>query len=422
MTQTIAPHRIGQPSPLIFHLGAALATYGQALLAAPRADSPNFPWRPELAEAARRLGPDLDQLEVAREIAARLRQTMAGLEIWQCHPYRRALAEPPAVWQEGCTRLLDYGQAPEATDPEGPPVLVVPSLINRGYILDLVPGRSALRAMAATGLRPLLLDWGTPGRAEAGFGLHDYGAERLVPALHHARALAGRDVGVVGYCMGGTLAVGLAALAPEGIAALATLGAPWDFASTRGVAGSLRAMIRAEGPARTERLLLGMGEAFGEVPVSIFQMLFAMVNPIQAAVKFQKLARLDPGGEAALLFVALEDWLADGVPMPAPAARDLLVRWQIENTPARGTWRFLGAPVDPARIRVPTLVFAGHSDSIAPPALAEPLAAAIPGARLMRPRTGHVGMVVSGTAGGSVLRPLARFLHANGRGRSAYRG
>jgi polyhydroxyalkanoate synthase len=165
-----------------------------------------------------------------------------------------------------------------------------------------------------------------------------------------------------------------------------------------------------------------MGEAFGQVPVSLFQMLFAMVNPIQAAVKFQKLARLDPGGEAALLFVALEDWLADGVPMPAPAACDLLVRWQIENTPARGTWHFLGKSVEPGRIRVPTLVFAGRSDSIAPPALAEPLAAAIPGARLMRPGTGHVGMVVSGTAGGSVLRPLARFLHANGRGRSAYRG
>jgi polyhydroxyalkanoate synthase len=226
VTRNIAPHRIGQPSPLIFHLGAALATYGQALLAAPRADSPSFPWRPELAEAARRLGPDLDQVEVAREIAARLRLTGAGLEIWQRHPYRRALTDPPAVWQAGCTRLLDYGQAPEATDPEGPPVLVVPSLINRGYILDLGPGRSALRALAAAGLRPLLLDWGTPGKAEAGFGLHDYGAERLVPALHHARALAGRDVGVVGYCMGGTLAVGLAARAPEGIAALAILGAP----------------------------------------------------------------------------------------------------------------------------------------------------------------------------------------------------
>jgi polyhydroxyalkanoate synthase len=213
--------------------------------------------------------------------------------------------------------------------------------------------------------------------------------------------------------MGGTLAAGLAAREPSGIVALATLGAPWDFTSVRGVAGSLRAMIRAEGPTRTDALITALGEAFGMVPVSLFQLLFAMVNPIQAVLKFQRLARLDPQGPAARLFVAVEDWLADGVPMPAPAARDLLIGWQIENTPARRSWHFLGGAVEPGRIRVPTLVFAGRSDSIAPPALAEPLAAAIPGARLRRPRTGHVGMIVGGAAGGAVMRPLAQFLLAH---------
>ena len=55
------------------------------------------------------------------------------------------------------------------------------------------------------------------------------------------------------------------------------------------------------------------------VPVSLFQFLFTLVNPLQAALKFQKLARLDPDGPAARLFVALEDWLADGVAMPVGA-------------------------------------------------------------------------------------------------------
>ena len=68
-----------------------------------------------------------------------------------------------------------------------------------------------LRWLAGQGLRPLLLDWGTPGPAEAAFDLGRYGAERLVPALAEARRLAGRPVPVIGYCMGGTLAVGLAA-------------------------------------------------------------------------------------------------------------------------------------------------------------------------------------------------------------------
>ena len=138
----------------------------------------------------------------------------------------------------------------------------------------------------------------------------------------------------MGYCMGGTLAAGLAARAPDGISALATIGAPWDFASTRGVAGGLRAMIRAQGPERVARQIDALGRAFGLAPVPVFQTLFALVNPMQAAIKFQKLARLDPASAAARHFVALEDWLADGIPMAAPAARDLLIDWQIRNLTA----------------------------------------------------------------------------------------
>ena len=183
-----AAHRVGEPSPLIFHLGAALTAYTFALLAAPRADSPDFPWADGLAGSAAALGGDLDQIEIACEIAARLKATVAGLETWQAHPYRRTLADPPAIWEAGCSRLLDYGAAPEAADPAGRPVLVVPSLINRAYVLDLVPGRSLLRWLAAQGLRPLLLDWGTPGPAEAGFDLEAYGT---APAAAGARRGAG---------------------------------------------------------------------------------------------------------------------------------------------------------------------------------------------------------------------------------------
>lgn len=405
-----AAHRVGQPSPLIFHLGAALTAYGQALLAAPRADAPNFPWSGDLGGAAAKLGPDLDQVEIAAEVAARLRRGIEGLEIWQAHPYRRNLEDPPEIWRAGCSRLLDYGAVPGARDPSGPPVLVVPSLINRAYILDLAPGRSMLRWLAGQGLRPLLLDWGAPGPEEIGFDLHDYGEKRLLPALDHARAATGGRVALMGYCMGGTLSVGLAARRPEGIAGLVTIGAPWDFRSTLGVAGGFRAMLRSQGTGKIEGLIDSLGQVFGFAPVSLFQMLFALINPMQASVKFQKLAALDPASAEATHFVALEDWLADGIAMPVGAARDLLVDWQIRNLTASGQWRFLGGAVTPRAIEAPALIFCGRADSIAPPPLSEPLARLIPGARVARPATGHVGMVVGRGAPGQVWRPAAEFL------------
>jgi poly(3-hydroxyalkanoate) synthetase len=156
-----------------------------------------------------------------------------------------------------------------------------------------------------------------------------------------------------------------------------------------------------------------MGEAFGLVPVPFLQNLFALVNPMQAALKFQKLARLDPAGPAAEIFVALEDWLADGVPMPAEAACDLLVGWQLRNLTATEDWDFLGGKVVPSRIRAPALVVCGESDSIAPPSLARPLAAVLPEAAVRVARTGHVGMIVGSEARTAVWRPLADFLRAH---------
>ena len=173
-------------------------------------------------------------------------------------------------------------------------------------------------------------------------------------------------------------------------------------------------MIRAGDAARAEALLDAMGDAFGMVPVSFFQMLFALINPLQAALKFQKLARLDPESAAARLFVALEDWLADGVPMPAAAAKDLLVGWQIRNEPARGRWRFLGGTVDPRRVGG---AGAGRlrrdRQHRAAAARAGRSARALPRARTLRPRTGHVGMIVGSAARGQVWRPLADFLAAH---------
>ena len=42
------------------------------------------------------------------------------------------------------------------------PVLTVYALINRLYILDLIPGRSFVRHLLGKGLDVYAVDWGTP--------------------------------------------------------------------------------------------------------------------------------------------------------------------------------------------------------------------------------------------------------------------
>ena len=88
---------------------------------------------------------------------------MTGLRAYQAA--ERAVPPPPApsIAAAGRARLLDYGGS-------GRPVVVVPSLINPPHILDLAQENSLVRWLAGQGVRPLLVDWGTPAPEHRGEG------------------------------------------------------------------------------------------------------------------------------------------------------------------------------------------------------------------------------------------------------------
>ena len=331
----------------------------------------------------------------SREPAGRLpARFLAGLQAYWRHPYRRGLAEPPALWRAGGTRLLDYGP------PGGVPLLVVPSLINRAYILDLAPGCSLLRHLAGQGLRPLLVDWGAPGPRERRMSLDRYVMERLTAALAVARRAGGAPPLVLGYCMGGLLATALAARRPGEVAGLALLATPWDF-HAGAVTPALRALLSAAARA---------GGLLGGLPVELMQSLFAGIDPLAVARKFAGFGELDQASPEAQSFVAIEDWLNDGVPLGAEVAQDCLLGWYGQNRPARGCWQIGGEAVVPERIAVPGLVAIPTRDRIVPPASAAALAARLPQATLLRPAGGHVGMVAGRSAAQQLWAPLAAWL------------
>jgi polyhydroxyalkanoate synthase subunit PhaC len=339
-----------------------------------------------LAVAAARGGPAADISLPAR--------FLAGLHAYWRHPYRRALAEPPTLWSEGATGLLDYGPA------DGPPLLVVPSLINRAYILDLAPGRSLLRHLAEQGLRPLLVDWGEPGPVERRMTLDDYLRERLEAALDATRHATGRPPVLLGYCMGGLLAVALALRRQDNLAGLVLLATPWDFHAAP-MAPRLRALLSASAS--------GAGLA-GGLPVELIQSLFAGIDPLAVPRKFARFAELDPRSPDAQVFVAVEDWLNDGVALGAEVARECLLGWYLENRPARGAWQVGGQAVRPERLSVPALIAIPTRDRIVPPASAAALAARLPGASVLEPEGGHVGMIVAGSARRRLWAPLVAWL------------
>ncbi|MBY3756682.1 alpha/beta fold hydrolase [Azospirillum formosense] len=401
--------RLG-PRPLALHLATVAATLLSSSAALPHLRNGSLPWKPHLRERAEDLrrriaATDADAFArtVDRAVRRQLDLALTGIERYRHHPYRRDLPDPPVPWTEGASRLLDYGALGPAT---GMPVLFVPSLVNRHYILDLSARKSLMRWLAAQGLRPFLIDWGTPGPLERRYSLTDYIAGRLERALAAVVEAVGRPVPVVGYCMGGLLATALAQRRPREVAALGLLATPWDFhAEDAGMARRAAAVFQPFGP---------LLDAWGELPVDMLQALFAQLDPLLALKKFSQFARMEPDSRAALAFVSLEDWLNDGVPLVAGVARDTLAGWYGRNDTARGEWLVAGQPVEPARLRMPVLALIPERDRIVPPSSAVALARSIDRAQMIRPPLGHIGMVVSAGAETGVWRPLAEWLSAAG--------
>jgi polyhydroxyalkanoate synthase subunit PhaC len=319
------------------------------------------------------------------------RALIKGIAAYRAASYTRKLPDPPAIWEEGESRLLDYGG-------DGPSVLFVPSLINRAYILDLMEGASMLRWLASRGMRPYLLDWGWPGEIERRFTLTDYIAGRLERAI---AAIPGPVV-LAGYCMGGLLALASALRLPGKIGALALLATPWDFQAPDPATGKRMA--------ESLPMLESMMGLSGTLPIDALNTLFTMIDPHGVGKKYRDFATQDHTSSRARRFVAMEDWLADGVPLAAPVAREALGAWYGANTPARGEWRIAGEAVEPARLKIPAFCAIPGRDRLVPSASARPLASRIPQATVIEPKAGHIGMVAGTQAESALWQPFADWL------------
>jgi polyhydroxyalkanoate synthase len=408
------PPRLG-PRPLPQHLLTAMLGWTSSLASWRIWSAASPASRPPLPENLAPLGLDLANLDpddfaaaLERETVARLDRLAAGIVAYRTFPARRQIAPPPVAWREGTTRLLDFSAARgKAKTGKGvqrrPALLVVPSLINRAYVLDLDEDRSLMRFLAGEGFATYLLDWDAPGPTERRFNLGDYIAGRLSRALDAvAEHEPGRPIVMLGYCMGGLLALAAAQARQRDLAGLVLMATPWDFHAEHPEQGKLvGAMASTLEPTFAH---------LGEMPVDALQALFAGVDPFQIVRKFLSFAELDPESDKAKLFVALEDWLNDGVPLAAPVARECMTGWYGENTPANLRWRVAGEIVDPAKLDLPALVVIPDQDRIVPPASALALAKALPRAERLTPAAGHIGMVVGGSAKPKLWRPLTEWM------------
>ncbi len=310
---------------------------------------------------------------VCGEDRARLARVLAGLARYQSAPPPPPRAPWPEIARVGAVSLRAGAAA-------GRPVMLVPSLINPPDVLDLGPGQSLAAYLAGAGFRPLIVDWGPQPEP---LGLEALAMARLAPLI----ASLNRPVPVVGYCLGGTLA--LAAARAGGASRTALLAAPWQFAGY-GDAGR-------QALGNWWQHASALAAPLGVVPMDLLQPAFWALDPPALAAKYERLAEASEPEVAA--FARLEDWANGGAPLGLMAAADLAALFEGGRTGIGGD----------ALPDVPLLDVVAMNDRIVPAAAA----LTAPGdPRRLEISGGHVGMVVGGRARTALWEPLAHWLGA----------
>ena len=268
----------------------------------------------------------------------------------------------------------------------GPSAILLPSLINPPRILDLDEQVSLTAAIARMGRRTLLLDWGEAEERRS-LSVAGHVEQLLLPLLRNV----GEPVALIGYCLGGTMAIAAANLI--GVERLVTIAAPWHFA--RYPESSRRALAHMWSHAERAAAQLGA------LPMEVLQAAFWSLDPERTVRKFAEFGQLDQTSAEARRFVDLEEWANEGEPLPLPAAKELIEDLFERDLPGLGSWHVGGAAVRDAPT-APILHLIAEHDRIAPAATAAK-------GKSITIASGHVGMIV-GSARTALHEALQGFL------------
>ncbi len=261
------------------------------------------------------------------------------------------------VFQNDLFQLIQY--TPTTAKVAAAPMLYVPPLVNRYYMIDLVPRQSLAKWLVDEGRTVFAISWVNPTVAHKDKGVEEYVLEGVVTAIEQVRARAKAAPDLFAFCLGGTLvAIALAWLAAEGRgkdAHSATLiGSLVDFADMRDWSAFVH-----EG--HLDALDDHLAEK-GYIDSLELQRLFAAMRAndlIWSSVVNHYL--LDkPAPASDLLY-----WFEDGARIPAAFLksynRDLLLNNRLRD-PAGFT--IGGTAIDLTAIAVPMLVIALKDDHV----------------------------------------------------------
>jgi len=318
-------------------------------------------------------------------------------------PVRDGMNRTPSevIIMKGRFSLLHYKcpvQRKHAT-----PVLVVYSLINRHYILDLMPKFSIIQSLLRQGLDVYATDWGTPDSSYKDLTLDDYAHEYVENAVEKIKEISGNDkVSLFGYCWGGIFALIYSALHPQNVKNLVLHATPIDLEQTNEVVENWTKHIDAD----------KLVKAYGNVPGGFLNLAFVLRNPIDIILKYPRYFSEPRSIDEIIQFFSIETWLYDSVPIIGDVYKEIVDQVYKQNLLIKSKMKVGSDIVDLQKIIMPFLNIIGSNDDLVPPESSKTIMDVIPSSdkKLIEFPTGHVGLCVSPKAHNQLWPEVGKWL------------
>ncbi len=310
----------------------------------------------------------------------------------QAQRVRKGATPSEVVYEEDHLKLLHYpgdGQVKHET-----PLLFVFALVNRPYILDILPNKSVVAHFVKAGFDTYLIDWGTPTDADRYLTLDDYVNGYLRNVVRQlAQRTGAAQVSLLGYCMGGTMSAMFTALHPQCVRNLILLAAGIDFSTREG-------LINLWSDAQSFDVDAFVDEV-GNCPAEFLQSCFLMLSPMRNLLgkPVTLMERMDDP-KFVEEFLTMEAWINDNVAVPGEVYRDFVKHLYQQNLLVKNRMPVGGRVVDLRRITCPVLNLLASQDTLVPPAQSAPLTDLVGSedTKTIELATGHIGLAMGSAA------------------------
>lgn len=262
------------------------------------------------------------------------------------------------IFQNELMQLIQYQASTDSVYRR--PLLYVPPLVNKYYILDLQPSSSLVKWLVDQGHTVFVISWVNPGPSLRDKGITEYILEGPVAALQAIeRATGERQSDIFGFCMGGTLVALAAAYLSarnegERLGTVTLIGTLLDFSDM----GEWETFLEAGHRNAFERHARSKGVISADQLQALFSTVRANDLIWSSVVNHYLLDRTAPASD--LLF-----WFADGSNIPEAFLVEY-TRSLLHENKLRTPKAFVvdGTPIDLGEIRSPVSLISLKDDHV----------------------------------------------------------